>query len=215
MLKRRPPSAFCAASAIGSSERLSAASRVTAWVTISACSASTAVCTLYPGAIVPATLTRPAFGSGCRFSLSSAACTAAGSMLACCSSSAFSMLSRYFSSALRARTLSALATARHFVPAAGDPLAPDQATASCQLHQFHPCRRHRFAVQPPELRDRLVVRIQPPQQPHQLHVAPTLCLQPPRRTDRVQIAIQVKLQQIARIVAGAARLRRLRPPQAQ
>ncbi len=46
------------------------------------------------------------------------------------------------------------------------------------------------------------------QQPHQFHVATALGLQSPRGTDRVLIPEQIQLQQIARIVARPARLRR-------
>ena len=53
----------------------------------------------------------------------------------------------------------------------------------------------------PELGDGLVIGIQTPQKPHQLHVAAALRLQPPRGPHLVQISVQVQLQQIARIVA--------------
>ncbi len=73
-------------------------------------------------------------------------------------------------------------------------------TDSREPHQLCSSRGHRLAVHPPELSDGLVVRIQPAQQPHQLHVAAALCFQPPRRTDLVQITVQIQLQQIARII---------------
>src|SRR5713226_775009 len=52
----------------------------------------------------------------------------------------------------------------------------------------------------PELGDRLVVRCQSSQQPHPRDVSSALRLQPPRGTDLLQIAVEVQLQKIARIV---------------
>ncbi len=47
-------------------------------------------------------------------------------------------------------------------------------------HRFRARGGHRVAVHPAELGDRLVVRIQPPQQPQQLHVAAALRFQTAR-----------------------------------
>jgi hypothetical protein len=91
-----------------------------------------------------------------------------------------------------------------------NPLAPDQPTGSREPDQLRSCRRHRIAMHPPELGDGLVVRIQPPQKPHQLHVAAALRLQPPRRTQLMQVTVQIQLQQVARIVAGTPCLGRFR-----
>src|ERR1700691_5273463 len=61
----------------------------------------------------------------------------------------------------------------------------------------------------PELGNRLVIRRQPSQQPHQLNVPSALRFQSPRGTDLLQIAVQVKLQQIARIITRPPSLGRL------
>ena len=72
----------------------------------------------------------------------------------------------------------------------------DQPAASRGLDQFRSCRRHRLAVDPPEFGDRLMVRIQSSQQPHQFHVATALGLQSPRGTDRVLIPEQIQIKSL-------------------
>src|SRR5437868_12025026 len=64
-------------------------------------------------------------------------------------------------------------------------------------------------MQPPELSDALVVRTQTSEQPHQPGVALTLHLQPAGGTDLLQISVQVKLEQVPRIIAGAPSFGRL------
>jgi len=73
----------------------------------------------------------------------------------------------------------------------GNPLAPDKPATLCKLDQLRSRRRNRVAMHAPELSDRLVIRIEPSQQPHQFHVAAALRLQPARRTYLIQIAVQV------------------------
>jgi len=55
-----------------------------------------------------------------------------------------------------------------------------------------------------EIRDRLEVRAEPPQQPQQFDVAASLLLEPAAGADAVEVAVQVQPQQIARIVARPA-----------
>jgi hypothetical protein len=58
-----------------------------------------------------------------------------------------------------------------------------------------------------EIGDRAIARGQTPQQPDHFGIAPRLAFQPARRAHLVEIAVQVKLQQIGRIIrrlAGAA-----------
>ncbi len=71
------------------------------------------------------------------------------------------------------------------------------------------------AMHPAELGDGFMVRIKPPQQPNQLHVAPALRLQSSGTAQLMQISIQIKLQEIARILAQPPCLGRLRPLEAQ
>lgn len=53
-----------------------------------------------------------------------------------------------------------------------------------------------------EIGDRLEVGGEPAHQPHGLHVAPAFPLQPTRRTHFGEVAVDVKLQKITRIVTG-------------
>src|ERR1700733_10184836 len=61
----------------------------------------------------------------------------------------------------------------------------------------------------PELGNRLVIRRQPSQQPHQLNVPSALRFQSPGGTVLLQIPVQVKLQQIAWIITRPPSLGRL------
>jgi len=70
-------------------------------------------------------------------------------------------------------------------------------------------------VIPPEVRDGLEVGPESRQQPHELGVAVRLLLQPPAGAKAVEVTVEVKPQQIAGIVPGAAGLRRHRPLDAQ
>jgi hypothetical protein len=68
---------------------------------------------------------------------------------------------------------------------------------------------------PAEIGDRLAVRREPPQQPHQLDVPVRLLLQPPARPDPVQVAIEIEPQQVAGVIARPAGRRRDRALEAQ
>jgi hypothetical protein len=63
----------------------------------------------------------------------------------------------------------------------GDPLTSDQPAGTREPHQFCSHRSDSIAVHPSKFGDRLVVWIQPTQQPHQLDVASALGLQTSRR----------------------------------
>src|SRR5271157_4717249 len=180
--------------------RLSVASVVTACATMIPCAASTAVCTLYAGRLPSVVRMKRASGSASFRNFSSAACTALGSITSSSCASAASISSRYRCTASRSATPAALLTARNFEPSI--------ATHSPRTSPTSRANRARLPVHPPELGDRLVVRPQPPQQPHHFHVALTLRLQPPRRAQLVPIPIQVQLQQVPRIVPRPPRLRR-------
>jgi hypothetical protein len=62
-----------------------------------------------------------------------------------------------------------------------------------------------------EVGDGLEVGRKPTQQPHRLDVATAFQLQPARRTNLVEIAPYIELQQVARVVGGPPRRRRRRP----
>src|SRR5271166_3022076 len=67
-----------------------------------------------------------------------------------------------------------------------------------------------MAMHPAKLRDAFVIGTEPPQQPHQLHIAPALAFQTARGSNLLQISVQIQLQQISRIVSWTPRLLRLR-----
>jgi len=77
----------------------------------------------------------------------------------------------------------------------------------------HPLKA--LAVLFAKIRDRLEVRPKLAHQPHQFHIPPTFPFKHPARSYPVQIPINIKLQQISRIIRRAARLfgRRLLKPQ--
>src|SRR5262249_32664256 len=52
--------------------------------------------------------------------------------------------------------------------------------------------------------DRAVARLKPAQQPHHLDVATCLALEPPRGADLIEVAIQIQLQEIGRMVGRLA-----------
>ena len=89
------------------------------------------------------------------------------------------------------------------------PLAADQPLAAAEAHERRRHGAQRRALAAAELGDRLVIRGQPVEQPHQLDVALALALQTPRGPHLLQVAVQVQLQQVGRVVGRAARGRRL------
>jgi len=66
-------------------------------------------------------------------------------------------------------------------------------------------RGYRFTMDAPKFGDALVIRSQAAQKPHHFNVAPAFGFQTPRRADLLQIAIEIKLQKIARIVTRPSR----------
>src|SRR3974390_2262058 len=85
----------------------------------------------------------------------------------------------------------------------------DGAREQVELPAEHqePCagRADRRPVVAAEVGDGLEVRHQAASQPHQLDIALGLPLKPPARLDAVEIAVNVKLEQIARRIARASR----------
>jgi len=62
-----------------------------------------------------------------------------------------------------------------------------------------------------EVRDCLVIRCEPTQQPHDLDIASGFSFEPPARLNPVQIAVNVKLEENRRVVRGPTSRRRLNP----
>ena len=93
--------------------------------------------------------------------------------------------------------------------------APEQVEPLAQQREL---AKHRFeggAVVGAEIGDGLEVRLQRPQQPDDLDVAMAFGFQPAARPHAVEIAVDVKLEQIARRIAGPARRLRLNPREAR
>jgi len=80
-------------------------------------------------------------------------------------------------------------------------LAAEQVEPPAQQHELAEDRLERGAVGAPEVGDGLEVGFQAPQQPDHLDVAVGLGFQPATGSNTVQVAVDVKLQQIGRVVA--------------
>ena len=75
------------------------------------------------------------------------------------------------------------------------------------LHKILEDRLDRLAVVLAEIRNRPEIGPQHVQQIKQLHISPAFRHEPPGGADTVQIAVDVELQHIARVIAGTARSR--------
>jgi len=76
-------------------------------------------------------------------------------------------------------------------------------------------RPDRLAVVLAEVGNRLEVRREPPDQPHQLDIALCFPFEPPARLNAVEIAVEVNLQQRRGMVGRPARRRRRHPRKSQ
>ncbi len=81
----------------------------------------------------------------------------------------------------------------------------EQVQLAAQGDELAAGRPDRQAVVLPEVGDGLEVRRQALRQPHHLDIAPSLPLQPAARRDLVDVAVDVDLQQYARMVGRSAR----------
>ena len=88
-------------------------------------------------------------------------------------------------------------------------LPAKQVQLTTEQHKLTKDWAERVAVVAPEVRDGLEVRLQVPQQPDHLDIAVGFGLQPAARPHPVEIAIDVKLQQIRGRICRAARHLRL------
>ena len=82
----------------------------------------------------------------------------------------------------------------------GDQSRREQARVPAQHHEGPTRPNNRHAVVTPEVGDRVEVGTEPSQQPHRLDIAAAFSLQASRRAHLVEIAPNVELQQIPRIV---------------
>ena len=91
------------------------------------------------------------------------------------------------------------------VPSTASELAAEQVELPAEQHEGPEHRPEGRAVVAPEVGDGLEVGLQASQQPDHLDVAVGLGLQAPARAHPVEVAVDVELQQIGRIVARPAR----------
>jgi hypothetical protein len=89
----------------------------------------------------------------------------------------------------------------------------EKALISTEQHKGSAGPHDRCTVVASKVRNRLEVRRQPAQKPHDLDIARTLALQPARRAHFVKVAIKIKLQQIPRIIGRPPYHCRHRPPE--
>src|SRR5262249_28495988 len=80
-------------------------------------------------------------------------------------------------------------------------LAAEQYECPARPHDSRP-------VLPPEVRNRLEVRSQPSQQPHELNITPATAFQLAAGTHLVEVSIDVELKKIARVITRSTRSRR-------
>src|SRR5262249_11981776 len=108
----------------------------------------------------------------------------------------------------------ALAAARNFEPSsatsrvANNPCSRQNTTNARRPHDSRP-------VIPPEVRNRLEVRSQPSQQPHELNITPALAFQLAAGTHLVEVSIDLELKEIARVITRSTRSRRDRTHETQ
>lgn len=90
-------------------------------------------------------------------------------------------------------------------------LSPEQIELPTQDNKFSEHLLEGQPVRAAEFGDGAEVRLQVPQQPDHLHIAVGLCLQSPARPHPVDVAVDVELQKIDRIITRTADLLRGHP----
>jgi len=91
----------------------------------------------------------------------------------------------------------------------------EQAQLAAELHKLTTHRPDRRAIVLAEVGNRLEVRGEPPDQPHQLDIALRFPFQPPARLEAVEVAVEVNLQQRRGMIGRPARRRRRHPRKSQ
>src|SRR4029077_7748426 len=87
----------------------------------------------------------------------------------------------------------------------------EQAHLAAEFDEARAYPAQRQAVVFAEVRDRLVIRCEPTQQPHDLDIASSFSFEPPARLNPVQIAVNVKLKENRGVVRWPTSRRRLHP----
>ena len=106
-----------------------------------------------------------------------------------------------------------LLTALIRVPSTASNSRPYKVEASAQQYELAEHGAKRRAIVAPKVGNRLKVGPQTAKQPDDLDVAATLALQPSARSDPIEVAVNVELQQVARRVARTPRRFRLDAPE--
>jgi hypothetical protein len=81
-------------------------------------------------------------------------------------------------------------------------IAFQRADPAAEFYELRTGLADRRSVIMTEIRNRLVIRHQPPEQPHQLDIATRLTFQPAAGGDAIEIAINEQLQRHRRMVTG-------------
>jgi hypothetical protein len=91
----------------------------------------------------------------------------------------------------------------------GDTRRHEETHLSAEFDEARTYLAQRQAIVFAEVRDRLVIRCEPTQQPHDLDIASSFSFEPPARLNPVQIAVNVKLKENRGVVRGPTSCRRL------
>ena len=102
-----------------------------------------------------------------------------------------------------------------FAPVDGHQFRAEEIQPAAQQVEVLEQRLERRAVVPAEIRDGLEIRAHPAQQPDHFEIARRLGLQTPARTHAVQIAVEIELEQIRRVIRRPPRLLGLRAGETQ
>src|SRR6476469_247292 len=93
----------------------------------------------------------------------------------------------------------------------GDARRREKAHLTAEFDEARTYPAQRQAIVFAEVRNRLVIRCEPTQQPHDLDIASGLSFEPPARLNPVQIAVDVKLEENRGVVRWPTSGRRLNP----
>src|SRR4029078_12158116 len=93
----------------------------------------------------------------------------------------------------------------------GAPARAEQAHLTAELDEARTYPAQRQAIVFAEVRDRLVIRCEPTQQPHDTDIASGLSFEPTAPLSPVQIAVDVKLEENRGVVRWPTSGRRLNP----
>jgi hypothetical protein len=106
--------------------------------------------------------------------------------------------------------LSRLFTALNLLPSMATLAVAREAHLAAEFDEARTYPAQRPAIVFAEVRDRLVIRREPTQQPHDFDIASGLAFKPPARLHPVQIALNVKLKENRGVVRWSTSRRRLR-----